>query len=90
MTTEHDVTCNGCKKQLRPTEHVTRIGVMRQVNTGRKEANGLWMWERPMIKAVDPPGAGDAWSYTDHYCSDCMAARQCEIPLPVDFEEECP
>ena len=90
MTTEHVVICDGCEKQLRPTDYVTRVGVIRQVNQARKEAKGLWLWERPMIRADDPPGAGDAWSFTNHYCSNCMAGAMCDIPLPVEFEEECP
>jgi hypothetical protein len=90
MTTDHIVSCDGCGEQLFPDMHVTRIGVMRQVNHGREESKNLWLWERPMLKPDDPPRAGDAWSFTNHYCSDCMAAMLCDIPLPVGFEEECP
>jgi len=88
MTTEHIVYCDGCDKQLLPVEHVTRIVIQKDVNNAREEAQGMWMWERPMIKASDPPGADSFYSKTLHYCEACRPKYQGF--MPIGFEEDCP
>lgn len=90
MTTEHIVFCDGCEKQLLPIEHVKRIHIEYDVNNGRKEADGMWLWERPMIRAEDPPGSDNFYSGTIHYCPDCWATGQYRGFLPTQFEEDCP